>query len=80
MSSWTPQSLRYVGLQQATAAPSGYHQTAAAPNAASTFSRNGVWSRFHFRICGQAPRLFANQALATDPTTRQKPPAANRAA
>lgn len=36
-------SMRYVGLQQQTSIPTGYQQSAARPDAASTISRNGHW-------------------------------------
>lgn len=42
MSIWTLQSIRYVS-QQPTSTPSGYQQTAALPDAASSIARNGIW-------------------------------------
>ena len=37
------QTMRYIGLRQPTSVPSGYQQTPAAPDAASSISRNGSW-------------------------------------
>ncbi len=39
-----PQGIRYVNLQP-TATPSGYQQTAALPDAASSIARNAVWPK-----------------------------------
>jgi len=36
-------NMRYIGLQQPTSVPSGYQQSAAAPDATSTLAKNSVW-------------------------------------
>jgi len=42
MKEGTTQSVQYICLQP-TAAPSGYQETPASPDAASSRARNGVW-------------------------------------
>ena len=39
-----PQGVKYVNIQP-TAIPSGYPETAALPDAASSISRNGIWPK-----------------------------------